>query len=997
MPAESSDKKADERNGVEAGPAPSLSEAIAENKRLGEQVKQLVRTEARLHRTQNDLDHQLQVFGKLHELGLKINGTFVLNEIASHVVNFILYELGYEKSVLLLDLTKTGFLTVYLHDGFYDDGSAERLGSILIDATTHPLAKNIFEQKKVVYSPQLPNPDYDEFAQTIGAGEFIGYPLTGENNKLLGFLVAANSPHKRVDNQIGGDAGLYISVTNLHSASGLANLSAQATAAINGALSHRALAEEKNLLDVRVKERTQELARALSDLEELDNAKSQFFANVSHELRTPLTLSIAPIEEIINRAATIKAEDRDRYLKVVYRNQLRLLKLINNLLDFAKIDAGKMTGSFQETEVSQALKFYVGTLESAADSRNIALTLDLPPGETKLFLDRDKFEKIVMNLLSNAFKFTPDGGRITIKLRIESDRAILDIADSGVGIPAEGIPKLFTRFMQVDSSAKRRYEGTGIGLAMVKEYVNLHGGDVGVDSEFGKGTTFHVIIPTGSSHLPADSIIAGASEEQSDISAATLADIRSESDDDDVVDEATDDAQVPNTDGAWLGDSADRPVVPVAEMRTEGATVLVVDDVPDMRRFVAGLLKDKYKVRTARDGLEALQIARLIHPDLIVSDVMMPRMTGYELCAAIKKDLGPLSRTPIILLSAKGELGPKLEGLEHGADDYLVKPFNADELLTRARNSIRLRLQEKALSQTRVDLLEAERRALQSDLRAEQERRRGMARFFSGPVIEQIVQSENPKDLEPRVCESTVMFFDIRGFSSRSEGRNDKILGLLSELRTVMTAMTAEIFAENGVVLHYVGDGIIACWNVPFPDPHHVDRACRAALRMVDALARLPGGWQCGIGLHTGELVVGAMGSDQVFSFSILGPVVNQSSRIEGITKAIEVPLLISREVAERVSPDVAATLRIGRFQPAGMTAALDLFELVPPPGDASRSVAFARCLLAFENGAWEDAYEALDGLPSRDRPARYLKLLAEQYRRHPPKDWRGVIELTEK
>ncbi len=996
MPSESGDKKTDERNGVEAGSARSLPEAIAENERLGEQVKQLVRTEARLHRTQNDLDHQLQVFGKLHELGLKINSTFVLKEIASHVVNFILYELGYEKSVLLLDLTKTGFLTVYLHDGFYGDGSADRLGSILIDGATHPLAKNIFEQKKVVYSPELPNPDYDEFAQSIGAGEFIGYPLTGEDNKLLGFLAAANSPHKRVDNQIGGDAGLYISVTNLHSASGLANLSAQATAAINGALSHRALAEEKNLLDLRVKERTQELARALKDLEELDNAKSLFFANVSHELRTPLTLSIGPLEEIINRAATIKTEDRDRHLEVIYNNQLRLLKLINNLLDFAKIDAGKMTASFQEMEVSQALRFYVGSLHSAVESRKIALTLDLPQRETKLFLDRDKFEKIVMNLLSNAFKFTPDGGKIMIKLRIDGDRAILDVADSGIGIPAAGISKLFKRFMQVDSSAKRRYEGTGIGLAMVKEYVTLHGGSVGVDSELGKGTTFHVIIPTGSAHLPADSIIAGASEEPSNIPAATLADIRSESDEE-VVDEVTGDVPVPNPDEVWPAREAEGPVVPIAEMRTEGATVLVVDDVPDMRRFVAHLLKDKYKVRTARDGLEALQIARKIHPDLIVSDVMMPRMTGYELCAAIKKDLGPLSRTPIILLSAKGEMGPKLEGLGHGADDYLVKPFNADELVTRARNSIRLRLQEKALSETRAQLYEAERRALQSDLRAEQERRRSMARFFSGPVIERIVQSENPKDLEPRVCESTVMFFDIRGFSSRSEGRNDKILGLLSELRTVMTAMTAEIFAENGVVLHYVGDGIIACWNVPFPDPHHVDRACRAALRMVDTLARLPGGWQCGIGLHTGELVVGAMGSDQVFSFSILGPVVNQSSRIEGITKAIEVPLLISSEVAERVSADVAATLRIGRFQPAGMTTALDLFELVPPPGNPGRAAAFARCLLAFERGAWEDAYEALDGLPSRDRPARYLKVLAEQYRRHPPKDWRGVIELTEK
>ncbi|HVM31608.1 MAG TPA: adenylate/guanylate cyclase domain-containing protein [bacterium] len=272
-----------------------------------------------------------------------------------------------------------------------------------------------------------------------------------------------------------------------------------------------------------------------------------------------------------------------------------------------------------------------------------------------------------------------------------------------------------------------------------------------------------------------------------------------------------------------------------------------------------------------------------------------------------------------------------------------------------------------------------------------------LQRFFSGQVVSKIIESSDNKDLEPRLSEGTVMFFDIRGFSKITEGKAEKILDKMDELREVMTAMTEEIFRENGVVLQFMGDGILACWNLPFPDKDHVSRACRAALAMVAKFERVAPQWRCGIGLHTGQVVAGSMGAKQLFSYTVMGPVVNQASRLEGITKVVEVPILVTREVAEGLSPETAAVRRIGRFQPAGMTVALDLFEIHPQPADDKNAKAFAAGLKAFEIGAWEDAYEILDHLPPSDRPARYLKTLAEMHRRRPPKEWKGIIELAEK
>ncbi|MBI5881702.1 MAG: hypothetical protein HZB91_01125 [Elusimicrobia bacterium] len=269
--------------------------------------------------------------------------------------------------------------------------------------------------------------------------------------------------------------------------------------------------------------------------------------------------------------------------------------------------------------------------------------------------------------------------------------------------------------------------------------------------------------------------------------------------------------------------------------------------------------------------------------------------------------------------------------------------------------------------------------------------------FFAGPVVEKILSSRDIAALEPRLAQSTVLFFDIRGFSQRTEEKNQGILAHVHELRDAMTVMTRIILDEKGVVLQYMGDGILACWNVPYDDPDHVDRACRAALAMAAEIGRATGGWKCGIGIHTGEVVAGAIGSEQVFSYSVLGAVVNQASRIEGLTKLIGVPILVTREVTQCVSVRTALCRRIGTIIPAGTSTPLELSALAEPGQPPADHAIYAEALTAFEQGNWDRSIVLLARSPIEDGPAQFLVSHAIENRRYPPADWRGVIRITQK
>jgi signal transduction histidine kinase len=389
-------------------------------------------------------------------------------------------------------------------------------------------------------------------------------------------------------------------------------------------------------------------------LAELDRSKTAFFSNVSHEFRTPLTLMLGPLQDLLARELE-SAETRE-VLATVQRNGQRLLKLVNTLLDFARIEAGRAQASYAPTDLAVLTADLASNFRAACEKAGLALAVDCPPLAQPAYVDVEMWEKIVLNLLSNAFKYTHTGG-IEIQLREAGDTLRLTVRDTGIGIPADGLPRVFDRFHRIEGAQGRSHEGSGIGLALVHELVRLHGGSIGVESEPGKGSAFSVEIPKGSDHLPPERIASRAE---------TASAGRAEA----YVTEAW----------TWLGGE---PAAERVRRPARGARVLVADDNPDLREYARRLLAEYYDVETASDGRAALEAARALRPDLIVSDVMMPNLDGFGLIRELRADAA-LRDVPVLLLSARAGEEERLEGLSRGADDYLAKPFSARELLVRA-------------------------------------------------------------------------------------------------------------------------------------------------------------------------------------------------------------------------------------------------------------------------------------------------------------------------
>jgi len=421
-------------------------------------------------------------------------------------------------------------------------------------------------------------------------------------------------------------------------------------------------------------------ARALAEAEaraaalaEIDRAKTAFFSNVSHEFRTPLTLMLGPLEDVLRRADELPAADRERW-QLVHRNGLRLLKLVNTLLDFSRFEAGRVQASFEPTRLAALTRELASVFQSTIDNAGLRLALAIEEIEEPVFVDQDMWEKILLNLLSNAYKFTFEG-EIEVALRRRGDQAVLSVRDTGIGIPAEQLPFLFDRFHRVPGARSRTHEGTGIGLALVQELVKLHGGTVSVDSAAGAGTVFTVAVPFGAAHLPRERIAAADSLVSTALGAAPF------------VQEAQ----------RWsLRWSLEEEPAAATDGPPGAARILLADDNPDMREYVTRLLRERWTVEAVADGAAALERARQTQPDLILSDVMMPGLDGYQLLQALRA--GERTRgIPVIFLSARAGEESRVEGLSAGADDYLVKPFSAPELMARVRTHLEIsRLRREA-------------------------------------------------------------------------------------------------------------------------------------------------------------------------------------------------------------------------------------------------------------------------------------------------------------
>jgi PAS domain S-box-containing protein len=425
--------------------------------------------------------------------------------------------------------------------------------------------------------------------------------------------------------------------------------------------------------------------RRAEELAELDRAKTTFFSNISHEFRTPLTLIMGPVEELRARMAAQDPATQDpgtrEELEIIQRNGLRLGKLVNTLLDFSRIEAGRMEGRFEPVDLAAFTADLASVFRSAMDRAGLAFEVDRGELPAAVYIDREMWEKVVLNLLSNALKFTFDG-TISVALRAEGTHAVLRVSDTGSGIAAAEMPRLFERFHRIPTARSRSNEGSGIGLALVRELVGLHGGTITVRSTEGAGTTFTVRLPFGHEHLPKENLAAASPELISAVADPFLAEAL-----------------------RWL--PGDQPAEPTLAPDKVGgpprrdlagrdlaghgarARVLLADDNADMRGYLQRLLQPGYQVTAVADGQEALDAVRAQSFDLVISDVMMPGLDGLQLVGELRTH-SRAPDLPVLLLSARAGQEAAIEGLAAGADDYLVKPFSAAELLARVRATVEL-------------------------------------------------------------------------------------------------------------------------------------------------------------------------------------------------------------------------------------------------------------------------------------------------------------------
>ena len=487
--------------------------------------------------------------------------------------------------------------------------------------------------------------DVPRGAWTAPPTEVMVLPITHAGQR-VGFMLLAVNPRKRLDDEYRGFLSLVGSSVN--------------TAVAEA----RAMENERKRVQV---------------LAELDRSKNQFFANLSHEFRTPLTLMLGPVEGILAKSEDQVYPDNREILKTVYRNGLRLLRLVNTLLEFSRIEAGRVQATYEPTDLPAFTADLASSFRSTMDQAALAYSIECLPFSGPVYIDREMWEKVVFNLISNAFKFTLHG---SVALRLVEDNGVarLSVTDTGVGIPSDELDRIFERFHRVEQARSRTHEGSGIGLALVQELVKLHGGTVSVESTPGKGSTFSVLIPLGSRHLPQEPIQGEANRPPRSAHSGVF------------VDEAL----------GWLPDLAVNQL-PVGEVgvnspghietlpgTTFRSRVLLAEDNADMRDYVRRLLSPLYEVTVAANGAEALSLAQENPPDLVLSDIMMPIMDGVTLLRSLRSH--PILKSiPVIFLSARAGEEASVEGLGAGADDYLIKPFTARELLARVGAHLALR------------------------------------------------------------------------------------------------------------------------------------------------------------------------------------------------------------------------------------------------------------------------------------------------------------------
>lgn len=612
-----------------------------------------------------------------------------------------------------------------------------------------------------------------------------------------------------------------------------------------------ALAVQQSRLYQKTKEQAERLL-------ELDKQKTEFFQNISHEFRTPITLIQGPLESVVANGDGLSAEQS----AIALRNSRRLLRLVNKLLDLQRLDAKRMQPSFHSCDLVDFVNQIVESFRPYCERKNISVNTQTAPC-LQVYIDAEKMDKVVYNLLSNAMKFTPSGGKITVTVKPVGEECIIEVKDTGIGIAEHQIPYLFERFRQGEGSENRSYEGTGLGLALVKELVEIHGGEISVASVYGKGTTFTVALLPGTNHLPPEQIKESSTEVNVSRAAVELADLELIESIEEIRSIQIEIPQEQSYQNFTNG---------------KGHLILVVDDNPDLRNYVSDTLRNSgYQVQTARNGSEGFRIAEEIVPSLIVTDLMMPQVSGLDMIKMIRSQ-DNLKGTPIILLTAKVNEETRLTGAERGADAYLPKPFNDRELIAVVKNLLALKENERRVVELNSYLTESV-----------------LQRFLPPALVQKAAHGDLILDLRPEPRLITVLFSDIVGFTQLSNTlRAKKVAELLNEY---LEAMTRVVFNNGGTVDKFMGDAILALFGTPedLSPNEQVRRAINAAREMYVSLDKLNQKWrergifdtdnctelQFRCGIHQGTAVVGMFGSQERADYTAIGPTVNIAARLQ--------------------------------------------------------------------------------------------------------------------
>ncbi|MUL37641.1 GAF domain-containing protein [Gloeocapsopsis dulcis] len=647
---------------------------------------------------------------------------------------------------------------------------------------------------------------------------------------------------------------------------------------------------------------------ALADrLMELDRQKTHFFQNISHEFRTPLTLMLAPLESAVNQQQDLPVEQA----AIALRNSRRLLRLVNQLLDLQRLDAGRMQPSFRPCDLLEFVSQIVESFRPYCEKKELELITEFNPCPL-VYLDTEKFDKVIYNLLSNAMKFTPPGGKIKIRVETAGDHCLIQVEDTGIGIAKEQIPHLFKRFHQAEAAVNRSYEGSGLGLALAKELIELHSGQISVESIRKQGTTFTVWLPIGKGHLPLDQILEVPTQVQLRSAAVELADLE-------IAEADTD------NDGIKL---AERMLVPNSLVPSQqlSASILVVDDNLDLRTYVSTILTQQggYQVYTARNGMEGLHLAYSILPDLIVTDLMMPQLSGLEMIWQIRNDK-KLKGIPIVLLTAKTDEETRITGTEHGADGYLAKPFNDRELLAEVRNLLALKENERRVVELNTYLTESV-----------------LKRFLPPEMVKKAAMGNLALDLRPEPRLITILFSDIVGFTQLANTlRSRRVAELLNEY---LETMIRAVFDNGGTVDKFMGDALLALFGAPeemMPN-EQVRHAIATARAMNHSLHQLNKRWynqnilgknqshliQFRCGIHQGTAVVGMFGSAERADYTAIGPSVNIAARLQ--QAATPGQILVSAAVADYL--DDNEIIKYSPLKLKGVDETVLTFSVRPKP-----------------------------------------------------------------